>query len=72
LGNDGTILKNKIYITEGMKQIMHERYDSIISNIKQARINGNAKLLKLWTNKLNKWQLEYGAYQPVRHYSNTG
>lgn len=44
---------------------MHERYHNIKLKIKLAEEAGNAKQIKLWRNKLKKWQLEYGAYQPV-------
>lgn len=45
---------------------MNQRYNLIISKIEEARETNNKKQLKLWRNKLNKWQLEYGSYSPVR------
>lgn len=43
-----------------------QKYDHIVAKIKEAREAGNKRVLKLWQGKLEKWQLEYGAYAPVR------
>jgi hypothetical protein len=45
---------------------MNQRYDLIISKINEAWETGNKKQLKLWRNKLTKWQIEYGANSPIR------
>jgi hypothetical protein len=45
---------------------MRERYEYIIRKIAEARENDNKRQLKLWRNKLEKWQLEYGAHSPIR------
>jgi hypothetical protein len=45
---------------------MKQRYETIIQNINAAREAGDNKKLKTWRTKLNKWQLEYGAYAPVQ------
>lgn len=45
---------------------MHNEYYKIVDKIKEARAEENKRKLKLWKNKLEKWQLAYGAYQPVR------
>jgi hypothetical protein len=45
---------------------MNQRYEYIINKIKEAREANNTKQLKLWRNKLTKWQQEYGAYAPVK------
>ena len=43
-----------------------ERYELIVANINKARAAGNKRALKLWRNKLEKWQLAYGAYTPIK------
>ena len=45
---------------------MHEEYTRIQSKITEARMSGNKRQLKLWRTKLEKWQLAYGAYAPIR------
>jgi hypothetical protein len=45
---------------------MNQRYELIISKIQEARQTENKRQLKLWRNKLEKWQQEYGAYSPIR------
>lgn len=45
---------------------MHAEYDRIISRIKQAREANDMKSVKRWRNKLEKWQLQYGAYAPIK------
>jgi hypothetical protein len=45
---------------------MNQRYEQIISKIKEARESGNSKQLKTWKTKLEKWQREYGSYAPVK------
>lgn len=44
---------------------MHERYEKIMLKINEAKETGNSKQLKLWRNKLTKWQQQYGAYAPI-------
>lgn len=44
---------------------MVRRYELIISKIKAARENGDEKALKRARKQLEKWQLAYGAYQPI-------
>lgn len=45
--------------------MIYQQYNRIINNIKQAKFEGNSRKYNLWQNKLEKWQLEYGAYQPI-------
>lgn len=42
---------------------MHERYEYIKRKLKEAK---TPRQISIWRNKLEKWQLEYGAYAPVR------
>ena len=44
---------------------MRNEYNRILSGLAQARKDGNSRRIKLWMNKLQKWQKAYGAYQPV-------
>ena len=44
---------------------MRERYNHIQQKIKEAQANENWKSVRLWRNKLEKWQNEYGAYAPI-------
>lgn len=46
--------------------MIYQQYNKIINNIEQAKLKGNSRKYNLWRNKLEKWQLEYGAYQPIK------
>lgn len=45
---------------------MVQKYTKIVQKIREARSAGNQRQLKLWRNKLEKWQNEYGTYAPIR------
>jgi hypothetical protein len=41
-------------------------YNFIIKRLNEARLSGNKRSISIWKGKLEKWQLAYGAYAPVR------
>lgn len=45
---------------------MHQKYEIIINKIKTARESGDTKALKRAKKQLEKWQLTYGAYAPIK------
>ena len=44
---------------------MEQKYHTILNALKEARETNNTAAIKRLRNKLNKWQLEYGAYAPI-------
>ena len=44
---------------------MRNEYNRILAKLAQAREDGNSRRTKLWLVKLHKWQIAYGANQPV-------
>lgn len=43
-----------------------ERYYYIKSKIKEAKNENNQRKIKIWKNKLLEWEMDYGAYVPIK------
>jgi hypothetical protein len=46
--------------------VTNEQYDKIMAKLKEAKAEGNKRKMSIWRKKLEQWQLDYGAYAPIR------
>lgn len=44
----------------------NEKYYYIKNKLNLAHKENNKRKITIWKNKLEKWQLEYGAYAPIK------
>lgn len=49
-----------------MSRTYEERYYYIKTKINESRIENNHRKLKIWQNKLLEWEMDYGAYAPIK------